>query len=98
MFSNSRRRFLRHGGAATAISEERMAILERPTRDRISEAAWDGSAARFTDAEYARSCVLDRKVCGDEWADKPAKQRYSLPIRTPEGQLSRAGVHAAAAR
>jgi HK97 family phage prohead protease len=66
--------------------------------DRISEAPWDGSAGRFTDQQYERSCILDRKVCGGDWASAPPKTRCSLPIREPGGELSRAGVHAAAAR
>lgn len=64
----------------------------------ISEASWDGSASRFTDEQYQASCVLDRKVCGGDWASKPPKERCSLPIKEPGGALSRAGVHAAAAR
>lgn len=59
----------------------------------ISEASWDGSASRFTDEEWRRSCILDR---GESF--NTAKERYGLPIREPNGDLSRAGVHAAAAR
>ena len=59
----------------------------------ISEAAWDGSASRFTDEEWERATVVDR---GEEFAT--AKERYALPIREPNGDLSRAGVHAAAGR
>lgn len=59
----------------------------------ISEASWDGSASRFTDEEWRRSCILDR---GESFGT--AKERYGLPIREPNGDLSRAGVHAAAAR
>jgi HK97 family phage prohead protease len=66
--------------------------------DRISEAPWDGSAGRFTDQQYERSCILDRKVCGGDWASAPPKTRCSLPVKEPGGELSRAGVHAAAAR
>jgi Escherichia/Staphylococcus phage prohead protease len=71
--------------------------------DDVGEAAakatwapWDGSPARFSDEQYARSCILDRAKCGD--ADMPAKQRYSLPIREPGGALNSNAVHAAAAR
>lgn len=59
----------------------------------ISEGSWDGSASRFSDEEWTRSCVLDR---GESF--NTAKERYGLPIREPNGDLSRAGVHAAAAR
>jgi hypothetical protein len=77
-------------------------VTEEPERtseeERISEAPWDGSAGRFTDEQYQRSCVLDRKSCGADWVAKPPKSRCSLPIKEPGGELSRAGVHAAASR
>ena len=57
----------------------------------ISEQPWDGSASRFTNDEWRRSCVL-HKCDGDE------KSCHGLPIKEPGGSLSRAGVHAAAAR
>lgn len=66
-----------------------MAVVDKP---------WDGSAGRFTDEQYERSAVLDRKVCGGEWADKPPKTRCSLPIKEPNGDINKQGVHAAAAR
>jgi len=57
----------------------------------VSEEPWDGSASRFSPEEWKRSCILH--VCdGDE------KSCHKLPIREPGGALSRAGVHAAAAR
>ena len=59
----------------------------------ISEAPWDGNAARFNDAQWKASCILDR---GEQFTT--AKTRYALPIKEPNGDLSRAGVHAAAAR
>jgi|SRR6516162_3716910 len=64
----------------------------------ISNAPWDGSAGRFSDEQYQRSCVLDRKVCGGDMASAPPKTRCSLPIREPNGDLNRNGVHAAAGR
>ena len=61
--------------------------------------AWDGSASKYTDAEYAAACVLDRAKCSADWKDKPAKQRYSLPIKAPGADKPSAeGVHAAAQR
>jgi HK97 family phage major capsid protein len=54
--------------------------------------AWDGSASRFTDEQYARSCILDR---GPDAG--PAKQRYSLPVRDPDGTLNCDGVASARA-
>lgn len=58
----------------------------------ISEKSWDGSASRFTPEEWFRSTVVHRSQ------DKENKSDHSLPIREPNGDLSRAGVHAAAAR
>jgi HK97 family phage prohead protease len=63
-----------------------------------SSKAWDGSPSRFTDEQYARSCVLDRAKCSEAGRELPAKQRYSLPIREPGGGLNADAVHAAAAR
>lgn len=59
----------------------------------ISEAKWDGSASRFEDDEWKRSCVVDR---GAEF--ETAKERYAVPILEPNGDLNRAAVHNAAAR
>lgn len=59
----------------------------------ISEDKWDGSASRFDDAQWKASCVLDK---GSDY--DTAKTRYALPIKEPNGDLSRAGVHAAAGR
>jgi hypothetical protein len=51
---------------------------------------WDGSPARFTDEQYARSCLLDRG------GDAPPKQRCSLPVREPDGTVNVNAVRAAA--
>lgn len=59
----------------------------------ISEAAWDGAASRFDDAQWKRSCVLDRGA-----SFNTAKERYGLPIREPNGDLNRRAVHNAASR
>lgn len=59
----------------------------------ISERPWDGSAGRFSDEQWQRATILDRGASYDT-----AKTRYALPIREPNGDLSRAGAHAAAAR
>lgn len=61
----------------------------------VVNTAWDGSASRFTDAQYAQSCALDRASCSAEWAKKPPKERCSLPIHEPNGDLNRNAVHAA---
>jgi hypothetical protein len=57
----------------------------------VSEGEWDGSASRFTPEQWRRSCIVHLD-------DSPAKSSHKLPIREPDGTLSRAGVHAAAAR
>ena len=59
--------------------------------EMVSEGGWDGSAGRFTPEQWKRSCVLH--VC-----DGMEKSCHKLPIKEPGGALSRAGVHAAAAR
>lgn len=59
----------------------------------ISEESWDGSAARFDDEQWTRSCVVDR---GESF--ETAKERYAVPIREPNGDVNRAAVHNAAAR
>ena len=70
--------------AAACFSEQEFAISEKP---------WDGSASRFSDEEWQRSCILDR---GSSFSTP--KERYALPIKEPNGDLSRAAVHAAAGR
>lgn len=57
----------------------------------VSSGSWDGSASRFTDQQWARSCVLDRGTGS-------GKDRYSLPIREPDGTLNASAVSSAAGR
>lgn len=78
---------------ASAGCEPCMERMLKYRKFAISEAAWDGAASRFTDEEWQRSAIVDR----GEGFDTP-KERYALPIREPNGDLSRAGVHAAAGR
>lgn len=59
----------------------------------ISESDWDGSASRFDDDQWKASTIVDR---GEGFTT--AKERYAVPIKEPNGDLSRAGVHAAAGR
>lgn len=68
------------------IAEGKASVTDKP---------WDGSASRFDDTQWRRSCVLDRADCGDA-SGMSAKERYSLPVREPNGTLNRNGVHAAA--
>lgn len=58
----------------------------------ISEKPWDGSSSRFTPQEWYRSTLVHLSD------DKENKSDHKLPIREPNGDLSRAGVHAAASR
>lgn len=58
----------------------------------ISESEWDGSSSRFTDEEWCRSTIVHLEDgC-------TAKSDHKMPIREPNGDLSRAAVHNAAAR
>ena len=54
----------------------------------IVEKKWDGSAARFTDEQWARSCILDKADCSTANAKLSAKERYSVPILEPNGDLN----------
>jgi hypothetical protein len=78
---------------ASAGCEPCMERMLKYRKFAISEASWDGSASRFSDEEWVRSTIVDR---GESF--NTPKERYALPIREPNGDLSRAGVHAAAAR
>ncbi len=76
-----------------AAAENELSFVEGEEKESVSDASWDGSASRFTDAQWRKSCVLDRgKEAG------MAKARYGLPVREPSGTLNRNGVHAAAQR
>lgn len=59
----------------------------------ISEKPWDGSASRFTPEQWHNSCILHTHTGAPK-----SKSECKLPIKEPDGALSRAGVHAAAAR
>lgn len=62
-----------------------------------TDMAWDGSASRFTDAEWARSCVLDMADCSPAGGDMAAKARHKLPIREPSGAVNANALGAASA-
>jgi hypothetical protein len=53
--------------------------------------SWDGSASRFTDEQYKRSCLIDRG------GDASVKERCSLPVLEPDGTLNTNALGAAAA-
>ncbi len=61
----------------------------------IDNGPWDGSASQWKDASsYCSACLIDENKAGEE----KTKDACSFPVKTPDGKLSRAGVHAAAAR
>jgi len=64
----------------------------------VTDAPWDGTSSRFSDEQYVTACVLDRADCSLDWKNMPDKQRFTLPIREPDGALNRNAVHAAAER
>ena len=73
------------------------ALLERvgyePLISRaVTKKPWDGSAARFSDEEYQRSCLIDRG------GDAPVKERCSLPVLEPNGDINANALGTAAAR
>lgn len=76
-------------GLAAALDEITLDGVE--VEGFVSEKPWDGSASRFTPEQWKASCILH--VCSGM-----EKNCHKLPIKEPDGQLSRAGVHAAAAR
>ena len=59
----------------------------------ITRRPWDGSASRFDDEQWRRSCILDR---GDQF--DTAKTRYAFPVLEPSGDLNVNAMHNAAAR
>lgn len=60
----------------------------------ISEAAWDGSASNYSDADaYCKACLIDENPSGQD----KTKQACKLPVYTPNGDLNRNAVHSAAA-
>ncbi len=48
----------------------------------LTRAPWDGNPSRFTDEQYQRSCLVDR----DDGS--PVKERCSLPVLEPNGDLN----------
>jgi hypothetical protein len=78
--------------APCAFRQEMDDLADSWVQFAISEAQWDGSESRFTPEEWFRSTTVHRSD------DASVKSDHSLPILEPNGDLSRAGVHAAAAR
>jgi len=60
----------------------------------VSDRPWgDYTQADYTPEQWAAACIVDKGV-----GDPASKERYALPVKEPNGDLSRGGVHAAAAR
>jgi len=76
---------------AAAIEVFKRHPMDATEQLATSEKSWDGSASRFTPQQWKTSCILH--VC-----DGMEKSCHKLPIKEPNGDLSRAGVHAAAGR
>ena len=59
----------------------------------ISNAAWDGSPSNWPDsASYCAACLIDENPAGKD----KVQALCHLPVKTPEGDVSRNAVHAAA--
>lgn len=98
---SSLRQFTHEEVEAVTASIERKSrvdeLLERVGYEPIIKRAvtrkpWDGSASRFTDEQYQRSCLIDRG------GDAPPKTRCSLPVLEPNGDVNANALGAAAAR
>lgn len=61
----------------------------------VTNEAWDGSASRFTDEQWAASCILDLGDCSDAGKKLTAKMRYKIPVREPNGAINTNGLSAA---
>lgn len=77
-----------------SLDLERLALLGiEPILSRaFVRKPWDGSPDRFTDDEYQRSCLIDRG------GDGPVKERCSLPVLEPDGDVNVNALAAAAGR
>jgi HK97 family phage prohead protease len=70
---------------------EKVGVVQLEKRD-VTRQLWDTDTSRFTDEEYQRSCLIDRG------GDRPAKERCSLPILEPSGEVNFFALHSAARR
>ena len=79
--------WLRRG---TPTSEQRGAAATMAT---FTDAAWDGSASRFTIEQWRRSCLIDTGQ-----GDPSSKDRYKVPVREPDGTYNKNGIRNALSR
>lgn len=79
---------------ARSADTSRVTIVATETRRFASTTSksWDGSASRFTDEQYQRSCLIDRG------GDASVKTRCSLPVLEPDGTINTNALSAAAGR
>lgn len=79
--------------AKTAEFEEALKRVgyEPLLKRAVTRKPWDGSPARFSDEQYQQSCLLCRA------GDAPPKERCSLPVLEPDGDLNVNALGAAAA-
>ena len=61
----------------------------------VTTKPWSGDASRFTDDEWAHSCILDMGLCSAAAKETAAKERYKLPILEPNGDLNANALGAA---
>jgi HK97 family phage prohead protease len=73
-------------------TDELVASLGIERRRAVTSKPWDGSAARFTDEQYLESCLIVRP------GDAPAKERGSLPVLEPNGDINTHALASAAGR
>ena len=60
----------------------------------ISSVPWSSvTAADYTEAQWARACLIDTRASGDP----VTKGAYTLPVRMPNGDVNRNALGAAAA-
>ena len=77
------------------MSAEEMAVLNKDVQGqfaarkatRVSEVAWDGDQGRFTDEQWRQSCLIN---------PDDSKGVSKLPVREPNGAVSRNACHVAA--
>lgn len=62
----------------------------------VTTKPWSGDAARFSDAEWSNSCILDMGLCSAAAKEMTPKQRYKLPILEPNGDLNANALGSAA--
>ena len=68
---------------------ERVGVSGMP-RMEIERGRWDSTTDRFDDDQYAASCLIDRGGAA------PAKERCSLPVLEPTGELNVSALAVAA--